>query len=235
MSKKTWLGISIIFLGVLFVIIKIVLLQDNGNNKITTNMNANINITDNSIVAEDSKIEWNEITANGINEELLLENLDTKILEKIASNFQSVIEEEQIEEQENPDIVIKEGWTRIFDKEKYKEVIAIGKPAMKPLYYILYKSKDNGQYEYLCAYALQEISQITFKDEASGTIGWSKAQEYLNLFTKEILKQNNYNESEYDNKMKTITSMHVIINDKIDSKKMRLLRVLLICYQKNLI
>lgn len=138
---------------------------------------------------EEKEITWDEITKEGVNESLFLENLDTKLLEEIASNLQSAIEEETKDEMENPEIVLTEGWVRIFKKEQYKKVIAMGKPAMKPLYWILYKSKNNGQYEYLCAKALQEISGITFEDKEKGTMGWSTASEYFTLFTEEIIKR----------------------------------------------
>ena len=175
MNRKLWIGIIlVVIMGIIIVTLS------NKENKIEE-----IDTT-NDVVEETSEIKWNEITEDGIDEELLLENIDINILEKIASNFQSMLEEEQKEEQENPEILITEGWIRIFEKEKYKEVISIGKPAMKPLYYILYKSQNNGLYEYLCASALQEISQVTFYNEADGTAGWSNAKEYLELFTKEI-------------------------------------------------
>ena len=188
MNKKSWIGIGIIFLGALFVIVKLVILPN--DNKDKTNQNNSIDINDNSNVnSEENEINWDEITEDGVNEELLLNNLDKDILEKVAKNFQDALDEELKEEKNNPEIVITEGWTRIFDKVQYKEVINIGKPAMKPLYYILYKSSNNGQYEYLCATALQEISGINFKNEDDGTMGWSTAKEYLELFTKEIIKQ----------------------------------------------
>ena len=138
---------------------------------------------------ENTIITWDEITDSGVDEELLLNNVDTEILELIANNFRGVIEEEKREEDNNPEIVLTEGWVRIFQKEKYKEVIALGKSAIKPLYLILYKSENDGLYEYLCASALQEISGITFCDEDIGTQGWSTAKEYLELFTQEILQR----------------------------------------------
>lgn len=142
-----------------------------------------INIMENSNKKEN--MEWNEITQNGVNEELLLKNLDTDILKEVASNLQSAMDEELKEERENPEIVITEGWTRIFKKEGYKKVIDIGTPAIKPLYYILYKSPNNGEYEYICAMALQTISGIKF-DEENGSLGWITAKEYLDLFTKKV-------------------------------------------------
>ena len=145
-----------------------------------------INIMENSNKKEN--MEWDEITENGVNEELLLKNLDINILKEVASNLQSAMDEELKEERENPEIVITEGWTRIFKKDGYKKVIEIGKPAIKPLYYILYKSPNNGEYEYICAMALQTISEIKF-DEENGTLGWITAKEYLDLFTKKVSSQ----------------------------------------------
>lgn len=147
--------------------------------------------TDKPIISDkqEEEVTWDEITKEGINESLFLDNLDTNLLEEIASNLQSVIEEETQDEINNPEIVLTEGFTRIFKKNQYKKVIAMGKPAMKPLYWILYKSKNNGLYEYLCARALQDISGITFEDKETGTMGWSTANEYFQLFTEEIIKR----------------------------------------------
>lgn len=78
---------------------------------------------------------------------------------------------------------------------RYKEVIALGESAMKPLYLILYKSGNNELYEYLCASALQEISGIAFYNEDTGTQGWSTAKEYLELFTQEILQRKHQNKA----------------------------------------
>lgn len=138
---------------------------------------------------DESKIEWNEITQNGVDEELFLKNMDIDVLKRVATNLQSAMDEELKEERENPEILITEGWTRIFNKKQYKEVISIGKPAMKPLYWILYKSENNGEYEYICAMALQEISGITFEGEQDDSIGWVTAKEYLDLFTKKVISQ----------------------------------------------
>ena len=144
-----------------------------------------INITENSNNKEN--MEWNEISESGVNEDLLLENMDINLLQEIARNLQGAIKEETNEERENPEIVITEGWTRVFNKEGYKNVINIGKPAMKPLYYILYKSHNNGLYEYLCATALQEISGIGYQ-KGDSTYDWNNAKEYLEIFTEEIIK-----------------------------------------------
>ncbi len=136
----------------------------------------------------ETEIDWSEITANGVNEKLLYENLDIDILEKVANSLQNALKEELKEERENPEIIVTEGWTRIFGKKQYKEVVEMGKPAMKPLYWILYKSQNNGQYEYLCAAALCEISGIGGETTEIGTMKWSTAKEYLDLFTETVMK-----------------------------------------------
>lgn len=48
--------------------------------------NSNVNIEN-----KEKEITWEEITENGVNEELLVENLDIPLLEKITKNFQDVI------------------------------------------------------------------------------------------------------------------------------------------------
>ena len=148
-------------------------------------------IEKNELLVEQNKskeiMEWNEISESGVNEDLLLENIDINLLQEIARNLQGAIEEEVNEERDNPELVLTEGWTRIFNKEGYKNVINIGKPAMKPLYYILYKSPNNSLYEYLCATALQEISGIGYQ-KGDSTYDWNNAKEYLEIFTKEIIK-----------------------------------------------
>ena len=136
----------------------------------------------------ETEIDWSEITANGVNEKLLYENLDIDILEKVANSLQNALKEELKEEIENPEIIVTEGWTRILGKKQYKEVVEMGKPAMKPLYWILYKSQNNEQYEYLCAAALCEISGIGGETTEIGTMKWSTAKEYLDLFTETVMK-----------------------------------------------
>ncbi len=183
-----------IILGIVLINILLIVLtgcSNNSKNIITENDNNNVTNNQDEIIenVDESKIEWNEITQNGVDEELLLKNMDIDVLKSVAANLQSAMDEELKEERENPEIVITEGWARIFNKEQYKKVISIGKPAMKPLYWILYKSENNGEYEYICAMALQEISGITFENEQDDSIGWVTAKEYLDLFTKKVISQ----------------------------------------------
>ena len=138
-------------------------------------------------VNDGSTLIWDWISENGVDEKIFLQWLNQELIEKISSNFQSLIGEETREEEENPSILFNEWWTRVFNKELYKEIIQLWKEAEKPLYWILYKSENNWLYEYLCASALQDISWVDFSDE-NWTQWWSNAKEFLELFTNEILK-----------------------------------------------
>mgnify|MGYP006948544004 CR=1 FL=1 len=46
----------------------------------------------------------------------------------------------------------------MHDSDRYKKVLGMGEAAMKPLYWIIYKSPEAGLYEYICARALAELS-----------------------------------------------------------------------------
>lgn len=131
----------------------------------------------------DNKVEeitWEEITEDGVNEELLLKNVDEELLTQIATELQTLIEEATEEEIENPEIVITEGWARIFEYERYKKVLNMGTPAMKPLYLIIYKSPYAAEYEYLCARILYELSGFDFY--------WTNSKNFLDGFNQKIIE-----------------------------------------------
>lgn len=140
-----------------------------------------INNTDDSPTA--SKITWDEITKNGVNEELLIQNIDIDVLNEIGNELQTLVNEAYEEERANPEIIFTEGWARILEYDRFKKVVDIGVPAMKPLYLIIYKSQNRGIYEYLCAYALYKISGYDFF--------WSTTDEFMEKFNEEVLKNNN--------------------------------------------
>ena len=121
-NKKIIIGILIAVLLIISVVVVYKVIEKSVTNRVDFNF-----IVDNN----------SYIHVDTVNNK---EKLDTQILEKIAKNLQDIMAEEIKDEQENPQILITEGWIRIFNKEKYKKIISIGKPAMKPLYYILYKS-----------------------------------------------------------------------------------------------
>lgn len=148
-----------------------------------------IKIYDNVIIEdipntnEENKVKevtWEEITAGGVNEELLLKNIDEKLLTEIATELQTLMDEAKEEERENPEIVITEGWARIFEYERYKKVLNMGSPAMKPLYLIIYKSPYAAEYEYLCARILYELSGFDFY--------WTNSKDFLESFNQKIIE-----------------------------------------------
>ena len=68
-------------------------------------------------IIKNETLDWSEITENGVNEELFLKNLDINVLETVATELQALVEEAIKEEQENPEIVLSEGFVRIFKSE----------------------------------------------------------------------------------------------------------------------
>lgn len=130
---------------------------------------------------EQNEIKWEEITKDGVNEELLLQNIDIDILNQIGSELQTLVKEAYEEERANPEILITEGWARVLKYERFQKVLDMGTPAMKPLYLIIYKSQNRGEYEYLCAYALYKISGYDFD--------WATTDEFIEKFNKQVLKE----------------------------------------------
>ena len=133
------------------------------------------------------EVKWDEITANGVDEKLFLKNLNMDDLKYIATELQTLVQEEIEAERTNLEIVLAEGWVRVFNSERYKNVINMGSSAMKPLYWIIYKSENAGMYEYICATALSELSEFDSTNE-DGTLTWSNSKDFLEQFNKKILE-----------------------------------------------
>lgn len=146
---------------------------------------------DESVVTDSSYIvDWSDITVNGLDEDSFVQKLDSEVLQDVAENLQSLVDEELAEEEENPEIILSEGFTRVFKKDLYREVIAMGDKAKMPLYYILYKSPNNDMYEYICAVALSELTGLDFMNESGDYYDWTSGKEYLELFNKYIVDAN---------------------------------------------
>ena len=62
-----------------------------------------------------------------------------------------------------------------------------------PLYFILYKSPNNGLYEYMCATALSELTGLSLMEESGAPYGWTNAKEYLVLFNEYMASKNDLN------------------------------------------
>lgn len=144
--------------------------------------------TDEQGIASNDIVDWSAITADGVNEELFVTKLDKESLERVAVELQTLVQEEYEEEKANPEILLTQGWTRVFHSDHYKNVIDMGDSAMMPLYWIIYKSSDSGQYEYICAAALYELSGYDFSND-DGSFKWTTSKELLELFNAEVLNE----------------------------------------------
>ena len=190
-NRKVIIGILIVLIIVIGLVVAYKVIENNvinradfdfkvdniSSNPVTTENHETSDMVDEKAVKE---ITWEEITADGVNEELLLKNVDEEVLTQVATELQTLVSEATEEERRNPEIVITEGWTRVFEYERYKKVLNIGTLAMKPLYLILYKSPYAGEYEYLCARILYQLSGFKFE--------WTNSKEFLEKYNEKILE-----------------------------------------------
>ena len=143
--------------------------------------------TDPSYVAD-----WSDITTDGLDENAFIQKLDTALLQEIAAKLQALVKEELEEEDENPEVILTEGFARVFKKKLYLEVIDMGEKAEMPLYYILYKSPNDAMYEHICAVALSELTGYDFMNESGDYYDWTSGKEYLELFDEYMLNNASY-------------------------------------------
>lgn len=138
--------------------------------------------------------DWSDISNGELDEESFIQKLDTDTLKEVAVELQALVDEEIAEEKENPDIILSEGYARVFRKEQYLKVLDMGERAEMPLYYILYKSEYDGMYEHICANALSELTGLVFMNESGNYRDWSTGKEYLKLFN-EYMSNDKENEN----------------------------------------
>lgn len=128
---------------------------------------------------DNSVVNWNEITRDGVNEQELFENVNSDDLEKIARLFQSLSNEIE-EKQKDPDFYFSGQWyDYIFESKQFNEVLDMGNNALKPLYLIVYKSPNQYLYEYICCMAIQKITGYEIGD-------WNTSKNFLEKFNKYI-------------------------------------------------
>ena len=187
-NKKIILGILI---TLLIIIIGIVVAYKLIENDVTNREDFKFNVENiistpvNTVNNEKNKenIEWNEITEDGVNEKLLVQNVNIKDLEKIATLLQSLSEEIAQKEKEDINFYLSAGWYKYtLDSQQFNEVISMGNKAIKPLYLIIYKSPNQGSYEYICTMALSKL--VNFDDI---TDSWSTSKEFLEKFNKKVI------------------------------------------------
>ncbi len=137
----------------------------------------------------DVDISWEELSESGVNEALLLEHINQEDLETIAAQLQELVRLiGQKGEQDRTYWLTAQWFTDTKNSEQYKNVVAMGQGAVKPLYLILYKSPDDGFYEYVCAMALDEITGYKVNDKYPD-VGWVSAKDFLTKFNDIILEE----------------------------------------------
>ena len=130
--------------------------------------------------SESTEITWNEILADGVDEEKLMEAVDTAVLERVAALLQELTGEIEKREREDPEFAFGAGWyTYTLESEQFQEVLEMGNAAAKLLYLILYKSPHQGLYEYICCMALERITKVEIED-------WESAKDFLEQFGSQI-------------------------------------------------
>ena len=186
--KKKKRKILKILIILLIIIIGIVVVFKLIANEVTKKENLKLNVNnsvsnDDNVVNSEENIEWDEITEKGVNEELLLQNVNTKDLEKISTLLQSLSAEIAQKEKEDINFYLSAGWYKYtLDSQQFNEVINMGKDAIKPLYLIIYKSPNQGSYEYICAMALSKL--VNFNDVIDS---WSTSKEFLEMFNQKVI------------------------------------------------
>lgn len=140
-------------------------------------------------VDRNEDVVWDEVTENGVDEELLLKNIDEKTLTFIAQQFQDICKKIGEKEKKDKFYWLKGEWYHdVMDSKQYHNVILLGNKAMKPLFLIIYKSPIAGLYEWICSKALTEISGFDFSNENNGA-GWGNSKEFLEMFIDRVLEQ----------------------------------------------
>lgn len=122
-----------------------------------------------------------------VEEEQFLNNLDVSILEMIATNLQPLVAEIQEKERADPDYVLQGKWNQDFRaSERYKKVLDLGLWAVKPAYYIIYKSGQSGLYEYMIASAIDDITGYDYS--VTEDYGWSNSKQLLAMYNERVSK-----------------------------------------------
>ncbi|MBQ9298350.1 MAG: hypothetical protein IJ223_04915 [Clostridia bacterium] len=127
---------------------------------------------------ENNNINWNEITENGVDEQMLFKNINTDDLEKIAALLQNLTEEIGEKERADYQFAFEAKWYEYtLESKQFNQVLSMGNKAVKPLYFIIYKSSSQGLYEYICCMAIQRITNYQIED-------WNNSKDFLEKFNK---------------------------------------------------
>lgn len=121
-----------------------------------------------------------KLQQSGVDEQKLIENINRDDLEKIATLLQNLAREIEEKEREDFEFVLRAKWYEYtLNSEQFNQVLNMGNKALKPLYLIIYKSSNQGLYEYMCCMAIQRITNYQIDD-------WNNSKTFLNNFNKFI-------------------------------------------------
>ncbi|MBL7575794.1 hypothetical protein SAMN00017477_1533 [Peptoniphilus asaccharolyticus DSM 20463] len=166
-------------------------LNTSSNNKDETKTENHNSISFEKNSEEQEEVVWIEVNKNGVNEDLLIKNIDEETLTYIAQQLQDVCKEIDEKGQKDKNYWLTGQWyDDVMSSKQYNNVISLGKKAMKPLFLIIYKSEKAGMYEWVCSKALTEISGFDFSGENDGA-GWRNSKEFLEMFIAKIIEQRN--------------------------------------------
>lgn len=166
-------------------------LNTSSNNKDETKTENHNSISFEKNSEEQEEVVWIEVNKNGVNEDLLIKNIDEETLTYIAQQLQDVCKEIDEKGQKDKNYWLTGQWyDDVMNSKQYNNVVSLGKKAMKPLFLIIYKSEKAGMYEWVCSKALTEISEFDFSGENDGA-GWRNSKEFLEMFIAKIIEQRN--------------------------------------------
>lgn len=166
-------------------------LNTSSNNKDETKTENHNSISFEKNSEEQEEVVWVEVNKNGVNEDLLIKNIDEETLTYIAQQLQDVCKEIDEKGQKDKNYWLTGQWyDDVMNSKQYNNVVSLGKNAMKPLFLIIYKSEKAGMYEWVCSKALTEISGFDFSGENDGA-GWRNSKEFLEMFIAKIIEQRN--------------------------------------------
>ncbi len=131
-NKKVIIGILIVLIIVIGLVVTYKVIENSVTNRADFDFKID-NISSNPVATENhennkvdekivKEVTWEEITTDGVNEELLLKNVDEKLLTEIATELQTLMDEAKEEERENPEILSDtEEYLKKFEKEFIQE------------------------------------------------------------------------------------------------------------------
>jgi hypothetical protein len=128
--------------------------------------------------------DWHEITGETLPEEVFADNLDINTLEFVAAQIQTLTDNIAKEQREDPESVLRGDWVNFNSSTEYRAVLEVGLPAVKPLYFILYKSQKAGLYEYIICCAINDITGYDFLNEEG--LAWTNAYEFRDAYNRKV-------------------------------------------------